>query len=143
MFLMLTTVSIILVGLNKYLLRFVLRYSPVFTQNKGRNDTLELIKLTEYIFNPNNIRFIIYLLYFIFLFFFSLSYLDERSVFENKLLDNAILQAFLVFLAYDSIRINSKDIKLLPSIILARMWNIFKYDATEENNKKEDIRNED
>src|SRR5574344_3069424 len=50
MFLMLTTVSIILVGLNKYLLRFVLRYSPVFTQNKGRNDTLELIKLTEYIF---------------------------------------------------------------------------------------------
>lgn len=143
MFLMLTTVSIILVALNKYLLKFVLRYSPVFTKNEGRKDTLELIKLTEYIFNPNNIRFVIYLLYFIFLFLFSLAHLDEKFIFENKLLDNAILQAFLVFLAYDSIRINSKNIKLLPSIILNRMWNVFKYDVTEENNKKENVENKD
>lgn len=77
--------------------------------------------------------------------FFSVAYLRGESVYNNKLLDNSILQAFLVFLAYDSIRINSKDIKLLPSIILSRFWRAFTYDVTinEDEQKNENHNKEE
>lgn len=69
--------------------------------------------------------------------FFSVAYLRGESVYNNKLLDNSVLQAFLVFLAYDSIRINSKDIKLLPSKILSRFLRVFIYDEIKNADKQE------
>lgn len=141
----LTIATIISIMFNKYILKFILRHSPAFTNNRNGKDTIELKELTKYIFNPHNIRFLIYLLYFIFMLFYSVKYLRGDSINNNKLLDNSILQAFLVFLAYDSIRINSKEIKLLPSIILTRFLRAFTYDETinEEEPKSENLNKEE
>ena len=141
----LTIATIMSVTCNKYILKFILKHSPAFTNNRNGKDTIELKELTKYIFIPNNIRFLIYFIYFIFLLFFSVAYLRGESINNNKLLDNSILQAFLVFLAYDSIRINSKEIKLLPSIILSRFWRAFTYDETinEKEQKSENLNKEE
>lgn len=141
----LTIATIISVTCNKYILKFIIKHSPAFTNNRHGKDTIELKELTKYIFNPNNIRFLIYFLYFIFMLFFSVAYLRGESVYSNKLLDNSILQAFLVFLAYDSIRINSKDLKLLPSKILSKFLRVFTYDETKnvEKQESENLNNED
>lgn len=141
----LTIATIISIQFNKYILKFILRHSPAFTNNRNGKDTIELMKLTKYIFNTDNIRFLIYLLYFIFMLFYSVKYLRGESINNNKLLDNSILQAFLVFLAYDSIRINSKDIKLLPSIILSRFLRAFTSEDTinEEEPKSKNINKEE
>lgn len=130
---------------NKYILKFILKHSPAFTNDRNGKATIEMKELTKYIFNPNNVRFLIYFLYFIFMLFFSVFYLRGESVYNNKLLDNSILQAFLVFLAYDSIRINSKDIKLLPSIILSRFWRAFTDNETinEDEQKSENHNKEE
>ena len=141
----LTIATIISVMCNKYILKIILKHSPAFTNNRHGKDTIELKELTKYILNPNNIRFLIYFLYFIFLLFFSVAYLRGESINNNKLLDNSILQAFLVFLAYDSIRINSKEIKLSPSLILSRFWRVFTYDETlnDEEKKSENLNKEE
>lgn len=140
----LTIATIISVMCNKYILKFILKHSPAFTNNRNGKDTIEMKELTKYIFNPNNIRFLIYFLYFIFMLLFSVAYLRGESVYNKKLLDNSILQAFLVFLAYDSIRINSKEIKLLPSIILSRFWRAFIYDETlNEDEQKSENQNKE
>lgn len=136
-FLLLTIVSTISVAFNKYLLKFVLKHSSIFTKHKDREDTLEMIELTKYLFKRDNIRFVIYLLYFVFLLAFSFYYLEGKSLFTNKLLDSAVLQAFLVFIAFDSVMINSKYIKLKSSIILSKMWKIFKYDVEDEDEYKQ------
>ena len=144
LFLLLTITTIVSVAFNKYILKIILKFSPIIINKPEQGDTVEIIKLTKYIFSLGNIRFMIYFLYFVFLFFFSLAYLDDDIVFKNKQVDYAILQAFLVFLAFDNVIINSKNIKLLPSIILKMMWNIFEYDAVEEMKKRnENEKNED
>ena len=141
----LTIATIISIQFNKYILKFILRHSLAFTINRNGKDTIELKKMTKYIFNPDNIRFLIYLLYFIFMLFYSVKHLRGESINNYKLLDNSILQAFLVFLAYDSIRINSKDIKLLPSIILIRLLRAYTHEETinEEEPKSENLNKEE
>lgn len=142
MFFTLTIATIGSILFNKIILKFIFKYSPIFRNIndktepiRSRKESIKLRRLIEYLFVPNNIRFMIYLSYFIFLLYFSDAYITNDIVTKNRLLDNAILQAFLVFLAYDSIRINSKDLKLVPTIILKKYLDIIKSNDIED--KKE------
>lgn len=138
-FITLTIITIVAVTFNKYIVQLILKHSPAF-KHKDDIETKEMSDLTKYLFSPNNIRFIIYLAYFIFIFFYSLAYIDSSSL-NKKLLDNSILQAFLVFLAYDSIRINSKDIKILPSYVLHKVMNVF-YSSFNKNDEDFKVEND-
>lgn len=39
---------------------------------------------------------------------------------KNEIIDYAVMQAFLVFLAFDNIRINSKEVKIVASKLLEK-----------------------
>lgn len=131
-FIVLTVGTIVSVSMNKYLMKLIYRYSHAIKKDSKSEDNIEIIKLVEYLFTPNNVRFTIYLLYFVYLVVFSIKYLENESLFKTALTDIAILQAFLVFLAYDSIRVNSKDIKALPSVILKAILKIQTHDNSKE-----------
>jgi len=131
--------SIISVQFNKFLIKLIFNISLAIKKNSKNIDNLEIIRLTNYLFKPNNIRFFIYLMYLVFMLIYSIKYLDNKSLFDLKSVDTAIMQAFLVFLAFDSLRINSKDISILPSVILRKVISILTFN---DDSKKEISKNE-
>lgn len=95
----------------------------------------KLDELIEYIINRQNIRFAIYVSFFIYIFIYSFQMLENSSLFVTDLRDKAILQSFLCFLAYDRLLLNSKIVALMPSKLL----NKFLISIIGKDEKKEDL----
>ena len=133
LFITVTFSSIFSILLHKRIIKFF-NTTLLLGISKSTNK-IELKKLNEYIFAPQNIRFFIYSIYFGFLSIYSYSHLVNKSLFNTEIIDDAIMQAFLVFLAFDSLRINSNKIKFLPTIILERILKSSIYDEEQEKNK--------
>lgn len=132
-FLSLTFSSIVSIVFYKYIMKLVIKLSPFGLNDKEKKDKEILKKMVEYIITPQNIRFIIYAAYFVYLCIFSFNYIDGKSSFDANSTYSAIMQAFFAFLAFDSLRINSKEIKFLPSKLLDNMKDYF----LNENDVKE------
>lgn len=143
-FVVLTIGALESVVLYKYIIRLVYRYSPIKVNNSEKYEKFKLRELTEYVLTPKNIKFIFYTLYFIYLIIFSIMYLENKIFFISQTIDFAVLQAFLVFLAFDSLVINSKEIRVIPTKLLYKMVvGIFskdKDDDTDIESDKEQIR---
>lgn len=138
-FITLTFASIFSILFHKQIIEFVYIVSPMGANKSNNTEKLKLKELTEYVITPQNIRFSLYSLYFVYLCIFSIKYLDQKSFFETELVDGAIMQAFIVFLAFDSLIANSKEVKLLPSILLKKILESFFYeDQLANTNKKQD-----
>jgi len=120
-FVVLTIGALESVVLYKYIIRLVYNFSPIKVNNSEKYEKYKLKELTEYILTPQNIKFIFYSLYFIYLIVFSIMYLEKKNFFISQSIDFAVLQAFLVFLAFDSLVTNSKEIRVLPSKLLYKM----------------------
>jgi hypothetical protein len=131
LFIILTYSSIIAIVFNKYLISypFKLAYFLKFNTSEG-SITDRLKKMIEYVITPQNIRFVIYSIYFIYLSIFSFRYLDSDISFASKSIYTAIMQSFFTFLAYDSLRINSSQVIFLPSKLFSML---LKYIAVEFN----------
>lgn len=126
LFLLLTFGSIISITFNKLLLRYVYILMPL---SEKMSDNIEVYRApTEYVIKPDNIRFLIYAFYFIYLFIYSLKLIEEKTIFSSFSRDNAIMQAFVVFLAYESLRFNSKDLKIRASHLLSKIIATFTVD---------------
>lgn len=119
-FLALSIASILSVYLSKYLLIFILKWSPVLKGNyedKPRHKHLQ--ELTKIFYQKNNILFLIYLLYFIYLGVTAFTKTQlGRATFSNDI-DIAVLQSFLVFLAFSNMVAKSKDVTLASQSILS------------------------
>ncbi len=132
--------SILSVYLSKYLLKFILKISPVtmdtYTE-KPKNRYLK--ELTTVFYQKNNIIFLIYTCYFVFLGIMSFFKIQYEQPLLSTETDMAILQSFLVFIAFTNMIIKSKDIKLAPQTILALYAKIILDDdiIRESNTNKE------
>lgn len=127
--------SIIAIAIHKNIMSNIIKMHPANKIGPSKSENKYFVELTLYVFNANNVRFLIYLLYFIFLIFYSLASLRDESVFATAKIDYSILQAFLVFLAYDNLRINSKDLKIIATKVLNDCLNIIKWEGSHvENN---------
>lgn len=119
LFLILTVGSIISITFNNKLLKLVYILRPLAEKISGK---IEVYKApTEYFLKTDNIRFIIYAFYFIYLFVYSLRLIEEKTICSSYSIDNSIMQAFVVFLAYDSLICNSKDFKIKASQLLNKL----------------------
>jgi hypothetical protein len=132
------------VVLYKYIIRLVYSFSPIKVNNSEKYEKFKLKELTEYLLTPKNIKFIFYTLYFIYLIIFSIMYLENKIFFISQTIDFAVLQAFLVFLAFDSLVTNSKEIRVIPTKLLYKMVvGIFSKDKDDDidiESDKEQIR---
>lgn len=125
-FLFLTYFSIISVVFNKQLIRLINKLFSIWWKYDSSESEMSRIKeMAEYIISPQNLRFLIYSSYFIYLCIFSFNYLENISSFVNKSVYTAIMQSFITFLAFDSLRTNSTEVKFLPSILLDKLLNNF------------------
>lgn len=124
-FITLTFSSIVSNVFYKWIIKLVFKLSPIGLNDSQKTEKIKLKELIEYLITPQNIRFLIYSLYFIYMCIFSFKFLERKSFFETESVDTAIMQAFLTFLAFDSLRINSKEIKVLPSMVLTKILESF------------------
>jgi hypothetical protein len=131
-FLGLTMTIVVAVTCYKWLLFLIYHMPPFNIKKSEKMKRFKLEELTEYIINKQNIRFAIYLCFFIFLCVYSFNMLGKSSLLESNLHDRAILQSFLCFLAFDRVLLNSKKIALLPSIILNKVLTSMKRSDAKE-----------
>ncbi|MCD8401305.1 hypothetical protein G1K66_12320 [Tenacibaculum finnmarkense] len=123
LFINLTFATCFSVAFYRQLLSFIYQFGPFKIKNSEKMKKFRLDELTEYVLNKENIRFIIYSSFFIYLIIFSFQLLQNSSVFEIAEKDRAIYQSFLCFLAFDRILLNSNKFILLPSQLLKKMIN--------------------
>lgn len=135
-FIFCTLSTFIAILFNKTILKNIIKWHPAIKSTNSKKENDQIIELINYIFNINNIRFFIYLAYFIFIIMFSIKTINDKSVLDNERSDYAIMQAFLVFLAFDNLRINSKNVKWVASDLLNKFTKIILIDkAIDETNK--------
>lgn len=91
---------------------------PFFAKKSERIKRLELVELCKYIVSKNNIKLIIYSLFFLALIVFNISSLQQKSYYDNPNIDRAILQSFLSYIALERILTNLKLTKFRPSKLL-------------------------
>lgn len=122
-FIVLSLIAIISLTFHKQILNFLYKYGPSRLKDSKKMKKYNLEEIIEYVVNKENIRFMIYTVFFIYLVIFSFQLLQEESIFEVKEIDKAVLQSFLCFLAYDRLLLNSSRFILLPSVLLNKFLN--------------------
>ena len=94
------------------------KFIPFTSRESWKIKRLESCELCEYIVSKSNVKLIIYTVFFITLIIFTILGLQERSYYENSNIDNAILQSFATFIAFERILNNLKLTKFKASDLL-------------------------
>lgn len=98
-------------------------YSPV--KDWGNHDYEAVnIELALYVLHRNNINFIIYFSYFIYLFISGFLFIQYNKPFLTEDIDGAILKSFLVFIAFSNVVTKSKDVDLEAKSLLEKMLRL-------------------
>lgn len=141
-FISLTFASISSVYISKHILGFILKWSPItmdtYDEKPFRKD---LKDLTALFYQKNNVNFCIYLFYFIYLLFTAFSKIQYGKPIFNVEIDLAVLQSFLVFIAFSNMVTKSKDVNLAIDKILVLYFKIAFKDII--NKKKEETENQE
>jgi len=132
-FLSITFGTIISVFCSKYLLSLILRISPPL--NSEKTETKYLRELVTLFYQKNNVIFFIYFCYFIFLLIMSFMKIQFAQPLFLQNTDLAILQSFLVFIAFTNMIMKSKDVLLAPKSILTVYLKII-FSGIEDKDKK-------
>lgn len=117
-------ISSILISLvfNRTLLRLIYTFSADGIKHEdSKRIKLAKMRLTYYTLRKTSITFYIYLAYFIYIFIYSLYFLNNKSIFLSKEVDNAVMQAFFVFIAFDNLKLNVKTSYIRPSLVLTNI----------------------
>lgn len=118
--------------LHKQITFLTFKIIPFTSRKSWKSRRSKIVELCEYIVSKNNIKLVIYSIFFITLIIFTILGLQERSYYENSNIDNAILQSFATFIAFERILNNLELTKFKASELLETLrLSIFK-------NKKKD-----
>ncbi|MEM7086432.1 MAG: hypothetical protein AAF489_09630, partial [Bacteroidota bacterium] len=120
-FIQITLCVFISVLFNHQIRQIVYRISPARIRASKKLKPYELDKLTDYFISEENIRFLIYTLYFISLIAINLYDFQGFSLTENATFDKAILQSFLVYIAFDRVLSLLKELEFKPSTFLMKI----------------------
>ena len=133
-FILLTLTSCIVLCFYKPFIRIVQWHGPFKPKSEKYKD-YKLDKLSDYLINRQNIRFVIYTSYFIYLFWFSTELLSDSGPSEELKHFRGIYQSFLCFLAFDRIIAYSAQMKFLPSYILNVLIKNQNNDSNRDNSQ--------
>jgi hypothetical protein len=116
---LIVTFSVITATLmNKPLKQLTYRFSPMQLYSVHISKRFEFSHLTDYFLSEHTIKFIIYFSYFLYLLIFNLFTFQEHSLYSSPLMDRAVLQSFITFLALERLLSNLKELDFKPSEML-------------------------
>lgn len=116
-----TTTVFISVLFNHQIRQLVYLISPSRINTSEKLKPYELDKLTDYLISEKNIRFLIYVLYFVSLFAINIADFQGSSLTEKVEFDKAILQSFIAFIAFDRVLTILNDLEFKPSNFLIKI----------------------
>jgi hypothetical protein len=122
--------------MNKQVKHLTYLFSPMRLYRTNIAKRLEFNQLTDYFLSENNIKFIIYFCYFLYLLIFNLFTFQEHSFYSSPLIDRAILQSFITFLALERLLSNLEELDFKPSGMLKLLLSSITGDTKGDKNKK-------
>lgn len=131
-FLSLSIGTIICVFFSKLIKWLIKTKSPL--RNWG-NHKYEAVReeLALYIVEPTNINFLIYLAYFVFLAISGFMHFQYNATLVNKDIDDAVLKAFLVFIAFSNVVKNHGSMDFRLNTFVGKVFKlIFTHDGNKE-----------
>ncbi len=136
---LIVTFSVITATLmNKQMKMLTYRFSPMQLYSTHISKRFEFNRLTEYFLSEHTIKFVIYFSYFLYLLIFNLFTFQEHSLYSSPLMDRAVLQSFITFLALERLISNLKDLDFKPSEMLKLLLTSISGNDKDELSKKED-----
>lgn len=120
-FFQITTSVFISVLFNHQIRQLIYLISPARFKTSKKLKPYELDKLTDYLISENNIRFLIYFLYFLSLIAINYSDFQGDSLTGKTNFDKAILQSFIIFIAFDRVLSLLMDLEFKPSTFLKKI----------------------
>jgi hypothetical protein len=134
---LIVTFSVITATLmNKQMKALTYRFSPMQLYSTHISKRFEFNGLTEYFLSEHTIKFVIYFSYFLYLLIFNLFTFQEHSLYSSPLMDRAVLQSFITFLALERLISNLKDMDFKPSEMLKLLLNSI--DGSDKGNSSKD-----
>ncbi|MEZ4803395.1 MAG: hypothetical protein R2797_11535 [Gelidibacter sp.] len=133
---LIVTVSVITATLlNKQMKRLTYMFSPIKLYSRYISNRFEFNRLTEYFLSEHTIKFVIYFSYFLYLLIFNFFTFQEHSLYSSPLMDRAVLQSFITFLALERLFSNLKDLNFKPSEMLKLLMTSISGNHKEEETK--------
>lgn len=110
--------------------KWIIKHSPL--KDTGNHEyEKHREQLAFYLIHPNNIIFIFYLLYFVFLVISGYRLIQCNAYLLSESFDMAILKAFLVFIAYTNMWVKAKNTEIDAKELLQRISRLFVHDRLE------------
>lgn len=107
---------------NYQIRKFIYIISPARIHTSKKLKPFELDKLTDYLISEKNIRFLIYSFYVVVLVMINFhKFQPNSSLFDSSALDNAVLQSFITFIAFDKVIALLKELEFKPSDFLLKI----------------------
>ena len=107
--------------------KWIIHQSPLRDWGNHRYE-LNRESLAVYLIQLDNIVFLLYLLYFVFLALSGYLQIQRESFLFSETLDAAIMKAFLVFIAFTNMRSKAEKVKMDASGILRGVLGLFVHD---------------
>lgn len=123
--------------LNKQMRFLTFQCSPLQLLSSRLSKRMEFQQLTDYFLSEHTIKFVIYFSYFLYLLIFNLFTFEEHSLYSSPLIDKAVLQSFITFLALERLISNLKDLKFKPSEMLKLLLNSMSSPSFEPSQHKD------
>lgn len=132
-FILLTTSQIFCVHVPNFT-RWVIRSSPLKNWENHRYEKYRE-ELALYITSPKSYNFMFSVLYVVFLTLCTIWQLEFHSNLFTADIDNAIIKAFLVFLAFSAMRQKTKEIDIKAKDLLPKIFGLFEHDEVNDKPK--------
>lgn len=137
---LIVTFSVITATLmNKQMKHLTYLFSPIQLYSRYISDRFEFNRLTEYFLSEHAIKFVIYFSYFLYLLIFNFFTFQEHSLYSTALMDRAVLQSFITFLALERLISNLKDLDFKPSEMLKLLMTSISGDHKEDARRQKNI----
>lgn len=131
------TFSVIVSTIFNYQIKHIVYiFSPFRIYYSKKLKKYKFKELTDYLISENNIRFMIYLSYFIYLLIFNIFNLQNQNLYNDPLIDKAVLQSFITFISFDSVLRNFKNLEFKPSEMLKKILNSITGDKEEQKKRQ-------
>ncbi|MCR9182608.1 MAG: hypothetical protein NXH73_06750 [Flavobacteriaceae bacterium] len=118
--------------LNDRIKQLIYLLSPFRISHLQKIKKIDFKELTDYLLSENNIKFIIYSIYFFYLLIINFFNFQQNSFYSDPETDKAVLQSFITFIALERLITNLKELEFKPSEMIRRLLD----SMTGEDKKK-------
>lgn len=127
LYIQITTCVFVAVLFNYQIRKIIYKVSPARINPSEKLKPFELDKLTDYLISERNVRFLIYSAYVVILAIINFyKFQPNSSLYNNSSLDDAVLQSFITFIAFDKVLALLKELEFKPSDFLVKITSSIK-----------------